>query len=402
LNKEFSYEAKTRDGQVLAGHVRAHSRSGAARALKEQDLFIIGVRPAEAAAPAVHAPMRAGSNEVAWTMWQLSMMVETGMLLSDSLACLTQQAKSASLRALLGDVEKRVRNGSSLSTAMEAHSKSFPSSLTALVRASEAGGALKDVLRKAAQYLVNDGRSVRRIKGALVYPAVMLVICMAVTVFLLTVILPKFAVIFDSRHAALPWPTRFLMSVSDNLIAHWFLWLAGLAIVVAGFVVWSRSSQGRREIDHFVVSIPVAATVFNALYQARSYAAIAIMLESRVPILDAVRIAQSVTSNAEYRALWRDVEDQIRVGERMSVPLFRAAFIPDSVAQVIDNGDRNGRLGKVFSHLAEFFEEEYSRALATTMQLIEPCLILLMGSIVGFVAVALMMPLVQASRIVSQ
>lgn len=397
----FDYEAKTRDGTVTKGEVRARDRRRAGGILQKRDLFVTRLRPAAPDVTHDAAQPYATPSEVAWQIWQLSMMVETGLALSDSLACLARQARRPRLRSLLEDIARRVREGSSMSAAMEAHRTIFPASLTSLVRAGELSGAFKDVLRKTSQYLMADMKLVRRVRGAMAYPIVMLGICTAVTVFLLTVILPKFAGVFAARHATLPLPTRILMTMSDGLLGNWPLWLTGAGGIAGAALIWARSSIGRRTLDRLVITAPVVAPLFNALFQSRLFTVMALMIESHVPLLDVIRIAQGMTPNSYYRALWREIEEQVRVGERMAVPLLESDFIAESVAQVIDNGDRNGKLGPVFSHLAEFFDEEYKRVLATTMQLIEPCLIVLMGAIVGFVAVSLMLPLVQASRIVS-
>jgi len=398
---KYGYEARTRDGAATRGHVVARDRRRAGQLLQKKDLFVVNLQSERDADGAQGSAPHATPTEVAWHIWQLSMMIETGLGLADALSCLARQARRPGLRALLTDVERRVREGSSMSAAMESHPRLFPSSLTALVRASELSGAFKDVLRKASQYLMSDLKAARRIRGAMIYPAAMLLICLAVVTFLLTVILPKFAAVFAAHGAALPLPTRVLMSVSDGLMERAHVWLIAVTGAVAGAMFWARSPSGRRQIDHALVNAPVIAPLFNAVYQSRSFMALALMLEAHVPLLDALRIAQSTIPNSCYRSLWRDIEEQVRVGERMAVPLYEAAFIPESVAQVIDNGDRNGKLALVFTHLAEFFDEEYKRVLAATMQLIEPCLIIVMGAFIGFVAVALMLPLVQASQAIA-
>ncbi len=398
---QFEYEAKTRDGGSTVGSIAARSRRAAGGILQKQDLFVVRLRAAGGTVGAKHATPHATKSEVAWQMWQLAMMIETGLGIADALACLSRQARRPPLHALLQDIERRIREGASMSVAMEAHPRAFPSSLIALVRASELSGAFKDVLRKASQYLISDLKTVRRFRGAMVYPAAMLFICLAVTVFLLTVILPKFAGVFAAHHATLPLPTRILIGLSDSLVAHWGLVFGGAAAAVGVATTLWRSAPGRAMFDRVALSAPLIGPILNALYQSRCFTAMALMIESHVPLLDAIRVARAICPSDQYQRLWSEVEDQVRVGERMAVPLQEAPFISESVAQVIDNGDRNGKLGLVFSHLSEYFEEEYKRVITTTMQLLEPALIVVMGSIVGFVAVALMLPLVQASRIMA-
>lgn len=397
---QFEYQAKMRDGTLTSGRIRAASQRRAAGMLRRDDLFVVRLAQERRSAQPGTRP-HATPQQVAWHMWQLAMMLDTGLAISDAMGCLSRQARQEPLRALLEDIERRVREGQSMSAALEAHGPVFPPSLRALVKASELSGSFKEALRKASQYLLNDVKMVRKLRGAMAYPAAMLIICGCVTVFLLTVILPQFAGVFASRNAALPWPTQVLMDLSEAVLSHWMWLVIGVAGLGTLAVKWSRSAPGKRAIDRFVISAPVVSTLFNTLYQSRMYSTMALMLEAHVPLLDTFRIAQSVAPNSFYQKLWRDVEEQVRVGERLALPLYEAEFIPESVAQVIDNGERNGKLGPVFAHLAEFFEEEHKRVMTATMQLLEPCLIVLMGGIVGFIAVSLMLPLIQASRVMT-
>src|ERR1043165_630066 len=285
---QYDYEAKTREGNSTSGRLKARSRRSAAGALRRQDLFVVRLAPG-ADASITSAVPRASPSEVAWQMWQLAMMLDTGLSLSDALGCLARQARRPALRALLDNVERRVREGQSMSAAMEAHPSVFPSSLTALVRASEMSGGFKDVLRKASQYLMSDLKMIRKFRGAMIYPAAMLAICAGVTVFLLTVILPKFAGVFAARNAPLPLPTRILMGLSEGILDHWTLLLCAVLGATYFAVAWSSSQGGKRVIDRLLITAPVASRLFNSLYQARTFTTLALMLDAHVPLLDAIR-----------------------------------------------------------------------------------------------------------------
>lgn len=397
----YEYKAKTRDGGTTSGHVEARSRRQAGVLLKRRDLFVVSLRSSTESASAHPAVPHATPAELAWNMWQLSMMVDTGLDLSEALACLARQAARPPLRALFEDIERRVREGASLSAAMETHPALFPKSLTALVRASELSGAFKDVLRRAALHLMSDLKTLRKLKGALIYPALMLGLCAAVTVFLLTFVLPRFAGVFASHNATLPLPTRMLLSLSEGLMSHWPLWLVGSAAIVGFTIAWAKSPAGRRKLDGMRITVPIAAPLFNAVYMSRSFSAMALMVKSHVPLIDAIRVVQDIAPNSYYSELWKAMEEQVRVGERLATPMYEAEFIPEAIAQVVDNGDRNGKLDLVFSHLAEFLEDDFKRVLRATTQLVEPCLIILLGGIIAFVAISLMLPLVEASRAVA-
>ena len=395
---QFEFEAKTRDGGRERGMVNAQSRTKAAKMLSNRDLFVVTLNQSDQKKHSSLIKPNLSRNELAWQIWQLSLMIETGMGLSEAMGCLARQATRLPAKVLLEDIEKRVREGASLSEAMDAHPASFPCSIRALIRASELSGMLKNMLRHAAIYLMNDLKTVRKMRGAMIYPLMMILICIGVTVFLLTFVLPRFAGVFASQGRALPLPTQMMMGASEFLMGN----VMTILIAVVGSVVfgtlWIKSESGRRTVDRILVSLPVISRPFNAMYQSRGFSAMAIMLESHVQLIEAIPVVRESASNILYNELWRDVEEQARIGERLAAPLLHAEFIPESIAQVIDNGDRSGQLSVVFAHLAEFMEEEFNRSVNDLLKLIEPIMIIVMGGVIAFIAISLMLPLVQASQ----
>ncbi len=396
---KFAYEARNESGELVSGFVSAESVELAGRLLSDRNLFVVRMGTDRANAPRVKEHGRASRADVAWCMSQLSVMMETGMLLSEALQCLSRQVSDPKLRRLLQDVSKSLQEGRSLSQAMDLHPRSFPPTLRALIRASEMSGSLSKVLRRSTDYLMNDLRAIKQIRGAMMYPLFMFLMCIGVTIFLLTVILQKFVEVFETRGAALPGPTLVLMAISDNLVNHWVGWVLGTIAAVTAVVVWTRTAAGKRHLDHLALATPVVSNLFNALYQSRTFQTIAILLEYNVPLPDTVAIAREVVSNSLYQDLWKRVDEHIRRGDKMSTPLLDCPFVSEPVALMIDAGERSGQLALVFARLGEFLEDEYNRTLKTSVQFIEPCMILFLGTLVGFIAAALMLPLFQASQI---
>lgn len=404
--QKFAYEARDDEGQLTGGLITADSLEQAGELLSQRNLFVVrlGADHASTAGttdqPEAHRGA-ASRAQVAWCMSQLSIMVETGIRLSDALEYLARTASEPRLKALLQQVSQHVHEGRALSDAMAQFPHAFPSSLTAMIRASEMSGTMTHVLQRSAAYLMNELQVIKRIRGAMMYPVFMFLICVSVTVFLLTVILPRFAEIFASRGATLPLPTRMLMGLSESLIAGWYVWLGGSVLIVVGGWMWFRTPLGRRQRDYLVLNLPVLSTVFNTLYQSRSFRTLSVLLNAGVSLLDAIKIVQEVVPNVYYRDLWREVDSHIQHGERLAGPLLNSERIPEPVAHMIDTGDRAGRLGLVFSRLADFIEQEYDQAIRSATQFIEPCMILCMGSIIGFVAASLMLPMFQASQVIA-
>lgn len=403
----FSYEARNTVGELVAGMVNAESVQEASDKLCRQELYVVKLGAADRKTESqIHGRTTGGrhrvkSQDVMWFISQLSIMVETGIPLSDSLDCLTRQVSSPAMQPLLAGLSKSVSEGRSLSDAMNEFPRVFPPTTIALVRASEMSGTLSSVLKRIAEYLLKDHHITKRMKGAMVYPAFMFILCIAITVFLLVFILPKFSAIFASKGAMLPAPTRFLMGTSDLLIHNWISIVVTLVAAVVGARMWLRTNSGRVQIDRFKLTLPVISHVFNKLYQSRSFRTIGTLLQSGVPLTDAIEITGDVSGNVYYADLWQQVNKAVRNGENIAGPLQESPLIPESIGFMIESGDRSGQLALVFGRLAGFVEEEFDQAVKTLMQLIEPTITIFMGSVVGFIAISVLLPLFQSSRVMA-
>jgi type II secretory pathway component PulF len=396
----FKYEARDEGGGVVAGAVIARDREEAGKLLEQRNLFVTRLQTPRTLTLAKARP-GASKDEVAWTLWQMATMVDAGMGLSESLDCLARQATKPRLRALLTDVSSGVRDGQALSVAMERHPRVFPASLIAMTRASELSGTLGRILRQASAYLLKDAQVLARIRAAVAYPVFMLLMCGVVLLILLTFVLPRFAEVFARHGKALPLPTRMLMGLSDSLIHGWpYLITAVVVISVAGWW-WGRTASGRRRLDLLWISCPGLRQVFNALHQSRAFRTLAVLLETHVPLTDALGVIREVVPNVWYQELWGEMREQVRVGEPLAPALQSSPFIEEAVAQMVSVGDKTGKLDAAFSHLSEYMEERFNRSIGAATQMIEPLMILIMGGLVGFVAVSLLLPLFQAARVLS-
>jgi type II secretory pathway component PulF len=408
----FAYEARTEDGQLTSGMVVADDMEQAGLKLGQMGRFVVKLgladpgddagSGAQAAGGRRGSRLRAKRRTVMWFLNQLAVMIDTGITIGESLDCLARQASEPAMKQIVTAVSAAVHEGRPLSDAMEAHPRTFTPAVTALIRASESSGTLASTLTRVASYAMKDAQILRRLRGALVYPAFMFVMCLSVTAFLLTVILPRFVSIYASRGALLPWPTRVLMGTSDLIIGHGLWLLAGTILATVGVVWGLRTTTGRAAADRVQLSLPLFGEVLNKMFQSRAFRALATLIEAGVPLADALRLIRSMSSNICYARLWSDVERSVTNGEHIATAMRGFAFFPESVTQMIDSGDRAGRLGLVCHRLAEFIEEEYDQAIKTVAQMVEPLMILVMGSIIGFVAIALLLPVFKASTLVGR
>jgi type IV pilus assembly protein PilC len=396
----FKFQARDHNGALVAGAVDAGDREEAGRLLGQKDLFVVRV---QATRTLDQRAARPGANraEIAWNLWQVATMVEAGMGLSESLECLARQATKPRVRALMADISRSVQDGRPLSAAMDTHRKSFPASVIAMTRASELSGTLGRTLRQCSAYLMKDAQVIARVRAAIAYPVFMLCMCAAVLVLLLTFVLPRFAEVFAKHGKALPLPTRAMMGLSDALIHGWHFGLAGLVVIVASIVLWARTKAGRRRLDLLAITLPGARPVVNALHQSRAFRTLAMLLESHVSLIDALDVIRDIVPNVWYADLWIEMKEQVQVGERLAPALLASPFVEESVAQMVAVGDKTGKLDSAFGHLAEYMEERFARSIAAATQVLEPVMILIMGGLVGFIAISLLLPLFQAARVLS-
>lgn len=335
------------------------------------------------------------------TVNQLAVMLDTGVPLSEALRSIGDRTTEPKFRAVLQAVCARVEGGEPLSKALGRYPRAFPTIMIALLRASEASGTMSMMLNRIAAYLAKEQQTLKQVRGALMYPMFMFTMCVTVTVFLLTVVMPQFVEIYANRGASLPGMTRFLMSSSDFMVTYWPGWVGGSIALGVGFWFWRQTTLGRLQIDWLKLHTPVFANLFHKLYISRSCRTIGTMIETGVSLLDTVGIVKEVTSNIYFERLWDSIDQDLRRGRPISDGLFESPVIPDQIAQMVESGEKSGRLGQVFSRLADFAEDEFDIAVKTSTQFIEPVMMVVMGGIIGFVAMALLIPIFSVGKAVA-
>ncbi len=408
----YAYQARDQKGQTLSGIVNAPSLADATRALRNEGKYVIDIKPAKAGATADGSPAaptvvatkntRVSREELINFTLQLSVMVDTGVPLSEALHALAEQTFSDPFVAVLKAVDNDVTGGKDISACFERYPRVFPHYYISLVRASEISGTMGPMLRKLADYLVSQRETGKKVKGALVYPGFMMVMSIGVTIFLLTAILPKFTSIFASRKAALPMPTQVLMAISGSLIHFWYLWIVGVAAIAGGIFFLLRTPTGQRVADGLKLKLPIFGPMFHKLYLSRSLSTMGTMISSGVQMLDCLAIVKDVSGNALYQAMWEDVRLKVQNGAQLSEPLLKSSLVPKSIAQMITSGEKTGELPNVLNRISAYMEEDLRTAIKTATQFIEPVMIGLMGGLIGGVAIAMLMPILTISKVMAQ
>ncbi|MCC6682721.1 MAG: type II secretion system F family protein [Phycisphaeraceae bacterium] len=418
----FNYKVRSGNGELSTGVVNAASLEEAGAILRGEGKFVVDLSPArESAAAAGRSTssatttttsgsggavagkrMRIRRDDVITFAHQMAVMIDTGVPMSEALHCIAQQCVNLNFRDVLDDVADRVNAGSDFSTALNQHPKVFPPVMISLMKASEASGTMGEMLDRVSSYLSREQAIVKKVRGALIYPCFMFLMLVAVTVFLLTFVLPKFAAIYQTRDSALPLPTQILMTLSNTMIHHWPWVVGAVAALVVAILMIRGTASGRRGLDYAKLHAPLLGPLFNKLYISRATRTMGTMIAAGVPILDMVHISRAVTANHFYEQLWDDVTDKLKHGSQLSDGLFASSLVPRSVSQMVYSGEKSGRLAPVMEKIADFTESDFEQQVKTVTQFIEPAMVAAMGLIVGFVAIALLLPIFTIGRVMAK
>lgn len=407
IQNRFSYTARDQNGQSISGIVSALTQHEAMRMLRTEGKYILDIKPCRAVSETTisnavgSATGRIRKDEVINFTLQLSVMVDTGVPLSDALTALAEQSSSPNFTAVVKQILSDVQGGKDFSSALERYPKVFPKYYVSLVKASEISGTMGRMLRRLSDYLISQREIVKKVRGAMIYPAFMFIMCIGTTIFLLTQVLPKFTAIFASRKAALPVPTQILIAVSHSLTQYWHFWVGGILLAIIFLTWFLKTKNGRRAFDWLKLNIPIFGGMFHKLYLSRSLQTLSTMLDSGVQVLDGLAIVKEVSGNTYYAALWEDVRNKIQTGQQFSDPLLRSSLVPRSISQMIASGEKTGELPSVMSRISGFLEEDLRNAIKTTTQFIEPVMIGMMGLIIGGVAIAMLLPILTISKVMA-
>ncbi|MCS6901181.1 MAG: type II secretion system inner membrane protein GspF [Myxococcales bacterium] len=343
---------------------------------------------------------RANSTDVAMMTRQLATLVKAGIPLVEAIAALTEQIEKQDLKRIMTTVRERLNEGSSFAKALEAHSRVFPPLYVNMVAAGEASGTLEAVLERLADFMEAQARLKGKVGAALAYPILMTLIGMALMSVLMVAVVPKVTSIFQSMDHPLPWYTQALIAVSGFLSGYWWL----LALLIGGGVYtfrrWVRTKEGRLTWDTITLKLPIFGNLIRMIAIARFAKTLSTLLASGVPLLKAMEIVRNVLDNAALEQVVEIAAGSIREGESIADPLRRSGQFPPIVTHMIAVGEKSGQLENMLSSVSESFSSQAEVRVQALTSLLEPLVIVVMGGAVGFIAFAILMPLIQMNEFV--
>ena len=357
-------------------------------------------------APARLAGQKVKHTELILVTTELSVMLDSGVVLSDALDAIAEQMRPGPFKIIVADIAERVKSGDSFSAALRAYPRTFNAMFVSMVKASESSGRMSQMLEVLAGYLNAEDETRKKVKGALIYPFIMMLMAIAATGTLMFFVLPRFMRIYEARGAALPKLTQMLVFLS-GLVGNFELMTAVVTMMLfagTGLHFWSRTNQGRRIIDYVKVRTPVLGAMFIDTVVTRSMRIIATMVNTGVSLLDAITVSHDSCENYYFQQLWSAVDEKVRAGLQFSEAITlspHSELIAPAILQMLRAGEKSGRLGQVCDKVSVFYEKKLEHSIRNVTALIEPLMILIMGSVIGTIAIALLLPVFRISRIIS-
>jgi type IV pilus assembly protein PilC len=393
---QFAFKAVDGAGLPQDGMISGVSESAVMLELKNKGLQVMRLDEKKSAMKMELKlmPKRVKAAELTIMTRQLATMVSSGMTLLRSFYVLEDQVENPKLKDTLSGVREAIESGLTFSDALERHPKVFTPLYVAMVRAGEAGGVLEEALDRTADQLEKDDSLRRQVKSAMMYPAVVLSFAAVVLVGMIAFIVPVFVGVFEDFGGELPLITRFTVGLSSAVTGYWYLLIAGSVGTVVGFKKWKKSERGRPQWDQFRLRIPVnIGKTVQKIALARWSRTFSALYSAGVPIMQAIEVTGKTAGNAVVERAMDDVVASVKSGGSLSAPLANAPIFPGMVTQMIAVGEETGNLDTMLTKVADFYEDEVSAAVKAMTSILEPVMIMIVGLIVGFIVIAMYMPM---------
>lgn len=392
----YQYTVRDSTGAVRTGTSEAENQDILKRRLQEQGFQVSDVKQTgKSAKNKAGGWGRVKLNDLAIFCRQFSTMIDAGVSLVRALDVLGEQTSNPKLKRIIREIQTEVESGQTLSKSMQKYPKVFSNLFIGLVRAGEVGGVLEEALQRLSHFLEKDMELRRKVKASLTYPCIVVVVAILIVLGLCTFIVPKFVELFkDLGVKQLPWMTQVLVDFSDFLKAKWYI---GLAIVFALWIsvkYFGTTRIGRRVIDRVKLKVPVFGKLGHKICLARFSRTLSTLLVSGVPILQAMETVAGTVGNEIISEAIMNARARIREGDRINEPLEKSRMFPPMVVHMISIGEESGALDQMLSKIAEFYEGEVDAQLQSLTAAIEPVMIVFLGVCVGFIVIAMFMPLI--------
>lgn len=401
---EFVWRAKTTAGNILKGEMSEVNEAVVLTKLRKMSYTDIKVKkkPKDLFENIAIFQPKVGTKDVVIFTRQFATMIDAGLPLVQCLEILASQQENRTFKKVLSSVKTTVEGGATFAEALKEHPKVFDELFVNLVHAGETGGILDTILRRLAVFLEKAEALKRKVKGAMVYPAVVITIAVAVVTILLLFVIPVFKEMFEGAGQQLPGPTLFVLMLSELMQKYSLYMFILVAVIIFLFRKFYQTEKGRTIVDRLMLRVPVFGVLLRKVAVARFCSTLGTMISSGVPILDALEITAKTAGNVIVEAAIMNTRTAIAEGRTIAEPLMETGVFPGMVVRMIAVGEATGALDAMLSKIAEFYDEEVDAAVEALTQLMEPIMIVFLGGVCGGMVIAMYLPVFSMAGVVSQ
>ena len=391
----FTYKAKDLKGKYITGLVESRDIKEAAGLLRDRNLFIIHlkVESSNVFKPLDNYFSRVTYNDIVAFTSQLATMVTAGLTLSESLSILVAQLKKPVLKKLVIQIQEDIQGGKTFASSIEKYPKTFSPVYISLVRAGEASGKLDDILQRLAENMEKTRSFNSKVKGAMVYPVLVIIVMICVAFAMMILVVPKLTAMYKDFDASLPLPTVILITVSDFFSKFWYVIIGVVLLVIFLFSKWQKTKTGAQLRDKLILKIPIFGHLIMESTLVEVTRTLSILIAAGIPILEAIEIAEGAVENLSYKNAMKDIENAVEKGFPMAVPFNENPLFPPILGQMVSVGEQTGKLDETLLKMSKYFEEETNIALQTVLKAIEPMIIVVLGVGVLFLVMSIMLPI---------
>jgi len=397
----FKYVAKNKDLNNVTGKISAENKDAVVDELRKRRFTIISIEEIKerASAKTAFQSRKVKADEIVIFSRQLATMVDAGIPILQGLEALQDQVVHPLFKKVLSSIKEDIQHGSSLSAAFAKYPQVFDSLFVNMVKVGEAGGVLSAVLDRVSSYMEKTLKLQRKIKSALIYPAVVVSMAIIITIVLLVKVVPTFSGIYDSLGQELPVMTLILVGASD-MLKKYLLFVTGF-FVVLGFLIrqWHRTEKGGIIIDSFILKMPIFGELLRKVAISRFSRTLSTLMQSGVPIIESLDIVSKTIGNRVLESVVEEVKTNVSEGESLAGPLIKSSVFPPMVTRMISIGEKAGQLEKMLIKIAEFYDDQVDAAVEGLTSIIEPLIIGVLGVVIGFIVIALFLPIMNITQV---
>jgi type IV pilus assembly protein PilC len=394
---EFKYKYQTKSG-AKEGIVEAESIDQAKTMLNRQHIKFLSIKENKELFGFGGAPSQ---KDVVIFTRQFATMISAGLPLVQCLTILANSTENRVFARAISDVKQKVETGETFADALRKHPKIFDELYTNMIEAGEVGGILDKILLRLAEYMEKAMHLKSKVKGAMVYPAAIVTVAVAVVIFLLVFVIPMFGSMFADFGKALPWPTQVVLGLSDFVISRWYLVFVMPVVLFVLFFRFRATENGKILTDKIALKLPVLGPLIQKVAVAKFTRTMGTLIASGVPIIEGLNITARTAGQKVIERAVIEVIDDIKQGKGLAEPLKEQGVFPIMVVQMIEVGEQTGALDAMMNKIADFYDEEVDTAVEALTSLLEPALMVFLGVVVGFVVIAMYMPIFKLGDVVS-